>query len=241
MDYIFINKQIKTAIYKQIANSIREAILSKRLKHNDHLPTEEEICSTFLISNIVVKQAYKQLVNEGFIKRIRGKGTYVHIIDQKVISFSEFNTYEHTLFKDNLKKKRILIGDAHLSDYQKTLLNADDDHDYVHMIFVGTCCDTPIFVQNLFVQKSFSKYFIETEDERFNTQAWLAQNETEVYQEFMVTQLFQNNAYILNRSIGEAIHRVQSTYLKEGHPYALLYTSVPNEFLKFEYTLGNKL
>lgn len=77
MDFIFINKILKTPIYKQIASSITHAIESGLIKYNDKLPTEKEICGTFSISQTVVKMAYDQLISEGKIKRIKGKGTYV--------------------------------------------------------------------------------------------------------------------------------------------------------------------
>lgn len=77
MDYIYINKTLKTSIYKQIAASITDAIDDGNLKYNDKLPTEKEICQTFSISQTAVKMAYEQLISEGKIKRIKGKGTYV--------------------------------------------------------------------------------------------------------------------------------------------------------------------
>lgn len=77
MDYIYVNKKLKTPIYKQISNSITTAIENGLLSYNDKLPTEKEICTTFSISPTVVKMAYEDLIFSGKIKRIKGKGTYV--------------------------------------------------------------------------------------------------------------------------------------------------------------------
>ena len=71
MDYIFVNKILKTPIYKQIATSITIAIEKGELLFNDKLPTEKEVCHTFTISPTGVKMAYDQLINEGRIKRIK--------------------------------------------------------------------------------------------------------------------------------------------------------------------------
>lgn len=77
MDYIYVNKKLKTPIYKQISNSIVKAIECGILTYNDKLPTEKEICKTFSISPTVVKMAYEDLIAAQKIKRIKGKGTYV--------------------------------------------------------------------------------------------------------------------------------------------------------------------
>lgn len=77
MDYIFIDKTIKTSIYKQIASSISYAIDSGRLSYNDRLPTEKEICELFEVSQTAVKMAYQKLIEEQKIKRIKGRGTFV--------------------------------------------------------------------------------------------------------------------------------------------------------------------
>ncbi len=78
MNYIHINKFISTPLYIQIKDSIKKAILSNEIKDKEQLPTENSICSIFNISRPVVRQAYKELIKEGLIYRIQGKGTYVN-------------------------------------------------------------------------------------------------------------------------------------------------------------------
>ncbi|MFA6377102.1 MAG: GntR family transcriptional regulator, partial [Acholeplasmataceae bacterium] len=77
MDYIYVNKKLKTPIYKQISNSITKAIDEGVLSYNDKLPTEKEIYKTFSISPTAVKMAYEELILNQKIKRIKGKVTYV--------------------------------------------------------------------------------------------------------------------------------------------------------------------
>jgi GntR family transcriptional regulator len=77
MNYIHLNKFLTTPLYLQLKNSIKNAILSGELKDKEKLPTEESICSVFNISRPVVRQAYNELIKEGLINRIQGKGSYV--------------------------------------------------------------------------------------------------------------------------------------------------------------------
>lgn len=239
MDYIHINKQIRTPIYRQIVNSISDAVHTNVLKHNDHLPTEEELCSSFNISNIVVKQAYKELVDDGIVKRIRGKGTYVHSIHQEKMHFKHFNQFEHHFIQKGVIKKRILLEDAILTTKELSLINPSKNAPYVRLTFVASLNSTPIYVIKCLVQKSYSRYFIETDDLIFNTQEWLHKNpQTKIRHEFMVDSLTQSNAYLLNKIIGEASHLIQSSYRIEEELIALTTIVIPNEFLHFEYTVG---
>lgn len=86
MNYITINKFSTTPLYLQLKEGIKEAILSGLLKDNEQLPTEQALCDVFNISRPVVRQAYVELINEGLVKRIQGKGTFVH----RAIMFTNF-------------------------------------------------------------------------------------------------------------------------------------------------------
>jgi GntR family transcriptional regulator len=78
MKYIHLNKFLSTPLYIQLKDSIRKAILSNELKDNDQLPTEASLCSIFNISRPVVRQAYNELIKEGLLTRIQGKGSFVN-------------------------------------------------------------------------------------------------------------------------------------------------------------------
>ncbi len=78
MNYITINKFSNIPLYLQLKNGIKNAILNGTLKDKDQLPTEYALCDVFNISRPVVRQAYVELINEGLIKRVQGKGTFVH-------------------------------------------------------------------------------------------------------------------------------------------------------------------
>ncbi len=78
MNYIHLNKFLSTPLYLQLKDSIKNAILNNVLKDKEQLPTEESICSIFNISRPVVRQAYTELLKEGLIYRIQGKGSYVN-------------------------------------------------------------------------------------------------------------------------------------------------------------------
>jgi len=77
MNYIYLNKELRMPLYKQIHQSIRNAILSGELENNAALPFEEEIAEFYNVSRIAVRMAYEALANEGLIIRIKRRGTFV--------------------------------------------------------------------------------------------------------------------------------------------------------------------
>jgi GntR family transcriptional regulator len=63
--------------YFQIKNILRARILSNELKAGDLVPSEIDLSQEYNVSRGTVRQALLELINEGLIYRIRGKGTFV--------------------------------------------------------------------------------------------------------------------------------------------------------------------
>lgn len=64
-------------LYQQLRNILKGQILSGILKPGDRIPPEADLCRTYGVSRITVRQAVKSLVEEGFLYRKQGKGTFV--------------------------------------------------------------------------------------------------------------------------------------------------------------------
>lgn len=94
MKYINLYKNSSTPLYAQLKDSIKQAIKLGQLSPNDKLPTEEEICAEFNISRPVVRQAYKELLDENYIIRFKSRGTFVKEPEIKSMFFSEFSDIE---------------------------------------------------------------------------------------------------------------------------------------------------
>lgn len=63
--------------YKAIYKEIREQIERGKYKIGDQIPDENTICQQFGCSRMTVKKAYDILVNEGYIYRRQGQGSFV--------------------------------------------------------------------------------------------------------------------------------------------------------------------
>ncbi|SFT04437.1 LacI family transcriptional regulator [Paenibacillus sp. BC26] len=68
-------------LYKFIVEDIKEKIGSGQLKDGDAIPTQIELAKLYETSEITSRRALSELVNEGLVVRIRGKGTFIQLRD----------------------------------------------------------------------------------------------------------------------------------------------------------------
>jgi DNA-binding GntR family transcriptional regulator len=97
MYYLKIDTTLPIPIYKQIVQSIQKAISENVLRDGDLLPSESQFQYVFGVSNIVVKQAYKILSQEGFVQSIRGKGTFVTTRPHIYLDYEIFTSHNQQL------------------------------------------------------------------------------------------------------------------------------------------------
>ena len=76
MDIILSNSSGKP-IYEQIADQVREQILSGALRPGDALPSIRLLARELRISVITTKRAYEDLERDGFILTQQGRGSFV--------------------------------------------------------------------------------------------------------------------------------------------------------------------
>ncbi len=74
---IIISNSSNTPIYEQIKEQIKTKIISNELKAGELLPSIRSLAKDLRISVITTKSAYEQLVAEGYLETVQGKGFYV--------------------------------------------------------------------------------------------------------------------------------------------------------------------
>lgn len=108
-----VNLDNSILLYEQVKMEIIELINSKNLRHGEKIPTESELGELFNVSRITIRRAIKELVEEGIIEVIRGKGTFVkaekkhiHLLNLK--GYTEgLNTEENNIEKEILFNEKI--------------------------------------------------------------------------------------------------------------------------------------
>ena len=72
-----IDRTSPTPFYAQLKQILLEAIEANDLVVGEVIPTEMELMKRYGISRATVRQAVLELVNEGYLRREKGKGTFV--------------------------------------------------------------------------------------------------------------------------------------------------------------------
>lgn len=67
----------KVLKYSTVKRAVLGRIRSREYGMNERIPSEAELAEMYRVSRITVRKAIDDLVNDGFLYRIQGKGTYV--------------------------------------------------------------------------------------------------------------------------------------------------------------------
>lgn len=65
------------AVFRQIADQLRQAIESGRLREGEKLPSEAELIEHYSVARMTVRQAIQELRNEGLAVAEHGRGVFV--------------------------------------------------------------------------------------------------------------------------------------------------------------------
>ncbi|MGC5744182.1 GntR family transcriptional regulator [Chryseobacterium sp. NFX27] len=94
--------------YRQIINSIEQALAQELLKKNDKLPSINKVCMEFGVSRDTVLYAYETLKKKGVVNAILGRGYYIkstdwHFEERIFLLFDELNAFKENLYNSLLE------------------------------------------------------------------------------------------------------------------------------------------
>lgn len=87
-----IDKNSPIPVYYQLKNDLIKKISEGLWKPGDCIASERELCELYGVSRMTIRQAIGELVQEGILMRIKGKGTFVcdqTLKQQDIMSFTD--------------------------------------------------------------------------------------------------------------------------------------------------------
>ena len=96
MDIILHNTGDKP-IYEQIADQIKEQIMTGALAAGDALPSMRLLAKELRISVITTKRAYEELERDGFLENVPGKGCFVAHQNRELLREAQLRRAEEFL------------------------------------------------------------------------------------------------------------------------------------------------
>ncbi|NLX70494.1 MAG: GntR family transcriptional regulator [Clostridiales bacterium] len=141
-----LDKNIPIPLYYQLKQQIIREITNNRLKPGDSIPTEEEFSRALNISRPTIRQALGELVNEGYIYRLKGKGTFVSPPKIDELFFQKLESFNDEMIKKGLKPStrvldlNVIPGIARINE----MLNIPLEEKLVYLFRLRFANDEPI-------------------------------------------------------------------------------------------------
>ena len=103
-----INFDSSKAIYLQLADLIRESIMSGALKSGEAIPSVRQMSAEYRLNPQTILNATQLLVNEGLLEKQRGKGYFVTDPAQDTLKESAVIHFEDITIPDMIKQAKML-------------------------------------------------------------------------------------------------------------------------------------
>jgi GntR family transcriptional regulator len=120
----------KKAKYQIVETYIIDAILSGQLKKGQQIMTESELAKKFQISRLTVHHAMQNLVNQGYIVRTAGKGSFVRT--NSVLK--NINQSHGSSFSEDMKNAGMIPG-SKLVEYK--IIQGSENPDVAELLECG--------------------------------------------------------------------------------------------------------
>ena len=132
-----LDRRSSIPLYYQLKQRLLERLENGDLAPGEPLPTEMELVAAYAVSRATVRQAMKEIENEGYITRTPGRGTVVlrnkiHRGLTRLSSFSEDMQRQGQPVTSQLVKFEWVTAEAHLSE--KLSVEADTQLLYIYRL-----------------------------------------------------------------------------------------------------------
>ncbi len=124
---VIISNTAGAPIYEQIAAQIKTAILSGEVVTGEALPSIRVLARDLRVSVITTKRAYQELVTDGFVANVPGKGYYVLPRDSDLVREQLLREIEGDLESAAASARLASVARAELHTMLDTILDAPEE------------------------------------------------------------------------------------------------------------------
>ena len=118
-ELISLDKNVPIPLYYQLKSQMLSLIEKGIVTEGDMIPPENEFCDMLSISRPTVRQAFNELVSEGYIHRFKGRGTFVAKRKVAAHFLSDLDTFNNEMLAKGLTPRTELLALKIRSDYPK--------------------------------------------------------------------------------------------------------------------------
>ena len=104
-------------LYQQVYQDLKQSILNGEYKTGDKLPSENMLCQIYKTTRVTIRQAFDELLKEGFVYKEHGRGTFVRA-EVRALGLLSFKGFSEVVGVAHEVKTKILQRDI-LSHFPK--------------------------------------------------------------------------------------------------------------------------
>ena len=120
--HIIINTTSMIPVYEQIVEQLRSKIMLGELSEGEGLPSVRSFAGELKISALTVKKAYDRLEEDGLVKTVHGKGTYVSSANTQLAAEARRKAVEDDMTLVVSKAKLAGLTDADIREILEMIL-----------------------------------------------------------------------------------------------------------------------
>lgn len=230
-------------IYQIIENDIKEKILKGDLNSGDIIPSENQLKEMYDVSRMTVRQALNNLVNEGYLFRHKGKGTFVsrRKIEKNihgVRSFTEEMESEGRTVKSKIIRFEVISPNKDIKE--KLFLDNDSKVIAIERIRYGD--DIPVLHEELYIPHDLFKDL--SEKDMKNSFYKYIENHTEFKISYCLQSIEAKNANLeISNSLeitktAPVLEIIRNTFLNNGRPFEYVISTYRSDQYRFvQYAL----
>ena len=142
-------------VYKQLREVVRSKIEDGEYAPGTAIPSENALAETYGINRLTVRNAIDALVNEGLLKRVKGKGVYVMAKYERDLEV--LGGFSQTMKDRHVRscKKILLRGQRKAGEKYASILNIHEEDLIYYIKRLDYADNEPIAIQEIFIPYNF--------------------------------------------------------------------------------------
>ncbi|WP_263262114.1 GntR family transcriptional regulator [Pseudomonas sp. RIT-PI-S] len=218
-----LQRNTSQRLYAVVRQRILDAIEQGVYQVDQQIPTEPDLCELYGVSRITVRKAITDLVKDGVLTRLQGKGTFVQgrKVENALLTVSGFTDFGIAQGKNTREEviKQELIG---VDDYQQRL-DVPPESRIFKLVRVMYLEDEPLFIDYSYIPLArYPEFDQRYEPGRSTYQLLQDQYETRVLSDRKVIDVYtatKAEAKWLTCELGEPLFRIgKIAYDQDGRP-----------------------
>jgi len=151
-------------LYQRLADLLRDEISKGKRKPGDRLPSENVIAEDYGLAPGTIRKALAQLVDDGILERVQGRGTYVRrpSFDRSLFRFFRFRSKdgENGIPDSRIRSRRVKPMPEHVAE----ALHCAPKSEGINVSRLRLIDEAPVLLEDIWLPLDRFRPFLELEE-----------------------------------------------------------------------------